>query len=155
MRRVEETLIQYGQPSDQPALPWDWVDAQLADAGTYWTSVVCAGTPHPRPVWGVWIDELLHLSIGSPRLAALAQTGASTAVHLESGTDVVILEGTVVGSSDDAAAVAAYDSKYAWAYDVAESGPLTSIRPKVVLAWRAAGWAGSDGFTTTGRWRWG
>jgi hypothetical protein len=104
-------------------------------------------------VWGVWADEVLHLSIGSPQLAA-ARPGTPATVHLDSGTDVVIVEGTVQAKTVDPAVVAAYDTKYTWTYDVDAYGPLTSIRPRLVLAWRSAGWAGRDGFTATGRWRW-
>jgi hypothetical protein len=132
---------------------WTWVDEQLSKAGTYWVSIGADQHPHPRPVWGVWIDEMLHLSIGSPKLAA-AQPGAPVAVHLDSGTDVVIVEGVVEARTSDAGVVAAYDSKYAWSYAVDDYGPLTSIRPLVVLAWRAAGKDGRDGFTATSRWRW-
>ncbi len=150
---MAETLVQYGRPSDCPALEWEWVDAQLSDAGTYWVSISTDRHPHPRPLWGVWADEMLHLSIGSPTLAA-APPGTPTTVHLDSGTDVVILEGTLTATTTDSALLATYDTKYTWAYDVEVYGPLTSIQPEVVLAWRSAGWAGRDGFTATSRWRW-
>jgi hypothetical protein len=75
-------------------------------------------------------------------------------VHLDSGTDVVILEGRVESRSVDPELIAAYESKYTWKYDVDAYGPLTSIRPHTVLAWRSAGWAGRDGFIETNRWRW-
>lgn len=153
MPRVEETLIQYGQPSASPGLEWDWVDAQLTDAGTYWTSVGSNGQPHPRPVWGIWEDELLHLSIGSPKLVA-AHIGSPTTVHLDSGTEVVIVEGSVESKTVDPGLIAVYDAKYTWKYDVDTYGPLTSIRPHAALAWRTAGWAGRDGFIVTNRWRW-
>jgi hypothetical protein len=26
------------------------------------------GHPHPRPVWGIWSQQRLHLSIGSPAI---------------------------------------------------------------------------------------
>ena len=151
--RVMETLVQYGQSSDHPGLEWAWVDAQLAEEGTYWMSIGADRHPHPRPVWGVWADEVLHLSIGSPKLVA-AQPGTPATVHLDSGTDVVILEGMVMAKTKDPALVAVYDSKYTWTYDVDVYGPLTSIKPLVVLAWRSAGWAGRDGLSATNRWRW-
>ncbi len=153
MHRVEETLIQYGNPSTHPGLEWAWVDTQLTEAGTYWVSTGAARHPHPRPVWGVWADEMLHLSIGSPRLAA-ARLGTPMTVHLDSGTDVVIVEGKVEAPTVDPALIAAYDTKYTWTYVVATYGPLISIRPQLLLAWRSAGWAGRDGFIATSRWRW-
>jgi hypothetical protein len=77
-------------------------------------------------------------------------------VHLESGTDVVIVEG-VRGDTvtDDALArfLAAYDEKYTWNYSVEEYGPPTTIEPSTVYAWRSGGWAGRDGFRETAKWR--
>ncbi len=153
MPRVTETLIQYGQRSVSPGLDWSWVNNRLSEAGTYWASIPTDGQPHPRPVWGIWADEVLHLSIGSPKLAA-ARTGTLATVHLESGTDVVIVEGVVETKTVDPGLLAAYDAKYTWTYEVDTYGPLTSILPRVVLAWRSGGWAGRDGFTAANRWRW-
>jgi hypothetical protein len=65
---------------------------------------------------------------------------------------VVIVEGNVVGSTSDSELIAAYDSKYTWEYDSEQYGPLTTIVPTQIHAWRSAGWAGRDGFQETGRW---
>jgi acyl CoA:acetate/3-ketoacid CoA transferase beta subunit len=104
-------------------------------------------------VWGIWLGDMLHLSIGSPTLAA-AGPATSMTVHLDSGIDVVIVEGLVDSTTVDPDLVAAYDDKYTWSYDASAYGPLTSIRPVAVMAWRSAGWAGRDGFVATNRWRW-
>jgi hypothetical protein len=152
------TLRLYTQPSDHGPLEWAWVDDQLRAAATYW--VVGAAlpgqprrAPHPRPVWGVWDDLRLALSIGSPAVQRLVGHGAPVTVHLDSGTDVVIVEGVVAGATDDADVIAAYDAKYEWSYDVAVYGPLTTVEPTDILAWRTAGWAGRDSFQQTGRWK--
>ena len=60
----------YTAVDEHPALAWSWVEQQLRDAGTYW--VVSNGPAHPsaRPVWGIWHDAALHLSIGSPTVGA-------------------------------------------------------------------------------------
>jgi hypothetical protein len=141
----------YGQVSDKPPLAWAWVEGQLQSAGTYWVAAATP-TPHPRPVWGVWSGDGLFLSIGSPAIARAVARDPAVAVHLESGTDAVIVEGTAAGPSTDSALIAAYDAKYDWAYDVASYGPLLRVDPRVVLAWRTAGWAGRDSFQQTGRW---
>ncbi|HTH06990.1 MAG TPA: hypothetical protein VL916_14020, partial [Ilumatobacteraceae bacterium] len=73
---------------------------------------------------------------------------------LPDGLDVVIVEGAITGPTSDAAVVAAYDDKYDWKYDLAQYGPFTAVTPTDVLAWRAAGPAGRDGFAETGRWTW-
>ena len=144
----------YGSPSSQDPLAWEWVAGQLSAAGTYWLVAAGAGPPHPRPVWGVWVDEVLHLSIGSPALAAQIRPGSvPVTAHLESGTDVVIIEGAAALPTQTASeVVAAYERKYGRAYDIDEFGALTLVSPTTVLAWRAAGWAGSESFTATGRW---
>ena len=150
MREVKPSL--YGRPSELERLDRSWVDEQLRAAGTYW---VCAASvqPHPRPVWGVWLDDALHLSIGSPVLAGQLTRDPRLTAHLDSGTDVVIVEGrAAAGASTDDAALAAYHTKYESDYDVAEFGNLTRIVPVKIIAWRAAGWAGRDGFRSAGKW---
>jgi hypothetical protein len=156
MEPSAHTLRLYGRPSDSPPLHWDWVDGALRDAGTYWVvapSRPPGAHPHPRPVWGVWAAWTLALSVGSPTLARLLEPGAPATVHLDSGTDVVIVQGTVAGPTDAADLVARYEAKYDWTYALDEYGPLTAIAPTDVLAWRSSGWAGRDGFRQTGRWR--
>jgi len=143
----------YGEASDVAPLDWTWVDAQLVAAGTYWVVASGGGHPHPRPVWGVWRDGSLHLSIGSPVVSRLLEKRSEVTVHLDSGVDVVIVEGTVSGFSEDESLLREYDAKYEWSYTVEEYGPLTTIVPATVLAWRSAGRAGRDGFQQTGRWR--
>jgi hypothetical protein len=152
MPGTESTLRLYGQPSRTPPLDWAWVDGQLRDAGLYWVVAAGDGYPHPRPVWGVWHDERVHLTLGSPELRRGAGVGKPVTVHLDSGTDVVIVEGDVVAMSDDAVLVDAYRAKYDYIYDLATYGPFTTIAPRRVLAWRTAGPNGRDSFQQTGRW---
>ncbi len=143
----------YGKPSDKSELDWEWVDGQLSAAGTYWVTARTNGHPHPRPVWGVWSGQRLHLSVGTPRTAGALAADPTVTVHLDSGTEVVIVEGRAVGSSSDPAVLASYDRKYDWSYDLSLYGSLTCVAPETVLAWRTAGWAGRESFQQTGRWR--
>ncbi len=152
MERRRATLRLYGEPSDTPSLDWEWVDDQLRGSGTYWVVTPTPTQPHPRPVWGLWRDEALHVSVGSPTLAQAMLPATPVTVHLDSGTDVVIVEGNVAGPSTDPELIAAYDSKYTWEYDTEQYGPLTTVVPTQILTWRSAGWAGRDGFQETGRW---
>ena len=150
-----QRLIMYGQPAEGEQLDWSWVVAELRSAGVYWvvaadtTADAAAERPQARPVWGVWRDHRLLLSIGSPKLNAVIHPGSPVTVHLGGDVDVVIVEGLAVGSSDDAEAVAQYDDKYDWAYSVDAYGPFTVVVAEAVLAWRAAG------FGATGKWRFG
>lgn len=140
----------YLSESTAPPLPWEWVDGQLRDAELYW--VTARSPAHPRPVWGTWTGEHLHLSIGTPAFRAAVERDPRVVVHLDSALDVVIVEGRVTGSTRDPADVARYDEKYDYRYDAEQYGPFYAVTPDAVLAWRAAGPAGRDGFQETGRW---
>jgi len=150
----------YTQVSEHEPLPWSWVDDQLRAAPTFWVVAAPApgdpaGPPHPRPVWGVWTGEEVYVSVGSPPLRRAFAAGGAVTVHLDSGTDVVVVEGTVrpsVTPDDAARAVAAYDAKYDYSYDVETYGPLACVDPATILAWRTAGWAGRDSFQSVGKW---
>jgi hypothetical protein len=121
--------------------------------GTYWVVPRTRLRPHPRPVWGVWRNCQLYLSIGTPFTRRATVADPAVTVHLDSGTDVVIVEGRAASCAGDHEAIADYDRKYDWTYDVGEYGPLTCVEPETILAWRTAGWAGRDSFQQTGRWR--
>lgn len=142
----------YGEQSDLPALEWDWADQRLAQAPLYWVIGATAGWPHPRPVWGVWDGALLCVSLGSPGLRRSLEADPRVTVHLESATEVVILEGRTVSTDAVTSAVARYDVKYDYSYDLAQYGPFTAIEPVKVLAWTAAGPAGRNGFSSAGAW---
>jgi len=148
-----EPLSFYGQPGDQERLPWAWAESRLVDATTYWVVTPSRSHPHPRPVWGVWHQGAVHLSVGTPALRRSFASGAPVTVHLDDGLDVVILEGAVRGPTSDRDVVAAYDTKYSWEYDLAQYGPFTSVTPARVLAWRAAGAQGRDGVVQATRFR--
>lgn len=154
MDRPTVPLIMYGTPAQVGELEWAWVKDQLVAAGGYWVVPPRAGHPHPRPVWGIWDDDKLYLSIGSPEISAYAQSGGPLTVHLGSVNDVVIVEGTAVGTEVSTDLLNAYSAKYDWDYSVDEYGPLTIVEPVKVMAWRSAGWAGRKGFQATGRWFW-
>ncbi|MGH9753302.1 MAG: pyridoxamine 5'-phosphate oxidase family protein [Blastocatellia bacterium] len=86
----------YGVPNDKKRLlPWSHVAERMAEARNYWVCTVSPdGRPHATPVWGLWLDDRLYFG-GSPqtrRNRNLAENPA-VCVHLESGSDVVILHG--------------------------------------------------------------
>jgi len=153
MSRTRKPALFYGDQADHELLDWWWVESELRRAGTYWVVARHGGHPHPRPVWGIWHEDELCLSIGSPTLQRALADDQVITVHLESGTDVVIVEGRVDGSSTDADVIAAYNLKYDWSYDVAQYGPLAVATPSKVLAWQAAGWAGRESFQRSGTWK--
>jgi hypothetical protein len=148
----------FGAPAEAEPLAWAWVRDRLVAAGTYWVMANAGAShpwPHPRPVWGVWADDQLHLSVGSPVVGRELAADPHVTVHLDSGVDLVIVEGlaSVESDADTLANVDAYDAKYDWDYDLAQYGPFTRIAPVAVMAWRATGPAGREGFSHAGRWR--
>jgi hypothetical protein len=154
MDPVEEPIRLYGSPSDHESVPWSWAEQQLRDAGTYWVIARSEGHPHPRPVWGVWHEGVLQLSLGSPVLRRQLAADPTVTVHLESGTEVVVVEGDAgLDPASEAAAIAAYDTKYDYQYSRADYGPFTVVQPAQVMAWRTVGPAGRDGFRQVARWR--
>jgi hypothetical protein len=146
----------YGRRADLAPLDWSWVEQQLVAAGTYWVVTRSPGHPHPRPVWGVWLADELLLSIGSVILGRELAADHRVTVHLDSGTDVVVVEGRAAGVVTVPNAVDAflevYNPKYEWNYTIEEYGPPMRIVPTTVVAWRSAGWAGREGFQQAGKW---
>jgi PPOX class probable F420-dependent enzyme len=84
-------------------LPWSRVEEWLERSHNYW---VCTtrrdGRPHAKPVWGLWMDGMVLFSTSPESVTArnLARS-PEVVVHLESGDEVAILEGTVETLGDD------------------------------------------------------
>jgi hypothetical protein len=84
--------------ADNPAsfVDWGWVAGQLTEAKNYWLSSVRPnGRPHVVPRWGVFIDNRFYYD-GSPetRHAQNIVKNPHVSLHLESGNQVVMMEGT-------------------------------------------------------------
>jgi hypothetical protein len=124
-------------------VPWSWVEQQLTGARSYW---ICTtrddGRPHAMPVWAVWVaDALLFSTDPSSLKGRNLAARPDIVVHLDSGDDVVVLEGRVspMASSRLPAFVDAYDAKYGHRVDTdnVDYG-LYELAPDRVLAWREA-----------------
>lgn len=134
----------YGiSPEDEGLLSWNSIGEEVERSRNYWVVTVRAdGRPHTTPVWGVWVDDALYFGtsdvsvkgrnlLRDPRLV----------VHLESGDDVVIFEGTAKREPLEAdlhrRIVTAYAAKYDMAVDDLQ-GPegWFRLRAEKVLAWR-------------------
>jgi hypothetical protein len=123
-------------------LPWGPADARLGAAHNYWLGTTRpGGRPHAMPIWGVWLDGALCFGTdrGSRKARNLAGNPACV-VHLESGDDVVILEG-VAEEVRDPARLGVLDEGYRAKYGMRLSeapGDLSvwAIRPRVGFAWR-------------------
>ncbi len=127
---------------------WEEVDRKLSDAINYWfCSVRPNGRPHAIPKWAVWVNGRIYAD-GSPdtRHARNLARNPFASVHLESGSQAVILEGRaqeVRPAPELGAALAQeYARKYAAlgyapAPDSWDSGGLIEITPYKVMAWNS------------------
>lgn len=129
----------FGGSVGSAQIPWSWATERLGRARTYWIATTRpAGQPHSRPVWGVWLDNALYFSTGSLAARNLVAQPAIT-VHLESGNEVVIIEG-VAHQLDDASllerVVGLYNQKYHWNLDPNQlPGPFYAVYPRVAFGW--------------------
>ena len=148
-----------GTTADGP-LAWDHAAERLEGSRNYWIVTTRRdGRPHAAPVWGVWVGGSLYFGTGrgSVKGRNLARR-PDLVVHLESGNDVVILEGAVEEVRDRAsfdAIDAAYRAKYGMGVDQAgddgtgEDGAVWYVvRPE-----KAHAWLESDFLETATRWR--
>ncbi len=129
----------FGSYAGSAELPWSWATALLKEARNYWIVTTRPdGRPHSRPVWGVWLDTAFYFSTGSLAAQNLAARPAIT-VHLESGNEVVIIEGvaeTVGDFSLVERVVSLYNEKYNWDVDPKQlPGPFYAVRPRVAFGW--------------------
>jgi Pyridoxamine 5'-phosphate oxidase len=114
----------------------------LEDARCYWLATVNGdGTPHVRPIWGVWIDDAFYFD-GHPhtRWARNLARDPQVSIHLESGLQVVIVEGVVedVENAQPALAgriVAAWNGKYGRLAPDPEGRGVFRLLPRRARAW--------------------
>jgi hypothetical protein len=140
--------IMFGSPVPPgELLPWDWAKERLERARNYWIATTRRdGSPHCRPVWGVWLTDGFWFSTGSLARANLARNSEIT-VHLEDGDQVVIVEGNAATESDPASLQAmcdAYGPKYDYPIAVVDGevrdssglgGPAYRTVPRRVFGW--------------------
>ena len=130
-------------------LPWSWARVRLERARNYWVASVSErGTPHSRPVWGVWVDGGFYFSSGS-RIRRNAERRPEVTVHLESGRECVIVEGrSEIEENVDVlrAVAAAYKAKYTWDMK-ATPGEFLRVQPGLVFGWISDD-SGEDGGAT-------
>jgi pyridoxine/pyridoxamine 5'-phosphate oxidase len=125
----------YGIPEDEEGmLPWSFATERLEAARNYWIVTAAAdGRPHAAPVWGLWLDGavLFGTSPASRKGRNLARN-PRVLIHLESGDEVVILEGEVDRAPVDERTADVYEAKYDYRPPGEE---LYRLRPRVAYAW--------------------
>lgn len=123
-------------------LPWSHVRERMEPARNYWVATCADDRPHSMPVWGVWLDDEFWFSTGpGTRKARNLLANPRIVVHLESGADLVVVEGHAHEVRDEASVtrfLASYNPKYAWDFEVPQltGGGLFRVRPERVFAWR-------------------
>ena len=121
---------------------WAHVEEQLQTKRNFW---VCStqpdGRPHAMPVWGVWFEGAFYFSTDPrSRKGRNLEANPEAVVHLESGDDVVILEGKV-GSVPDSSPLERIDRAYFEKYqfhmagEEAAPGVIFVLKPRTVFAW--------------------
>ena len=130
--------------ADQGAglLDWEWATARLERGHNYWiASASETGRPHAAPIWGLWLDGVFYFSTArASRKGRNLALNPQALVHLESGDEVVILEGRVEevrdrGELDRLAA--AYGEKYTLEITFEDPGSVVyALRPERGFAWR-------------------
>ena len=74
-------------------LSWEFVDIRMREALNYWiASAGTDGRPHAVPVWGAWLEDVFYF-VGAGRKVRNLRANPQAVVHLESGDDVVLIEG--------------------------------------------------------------
>lgn len=119
----------------------------METALNYWIGTVDPdGQPHATPVWGAWLDNKFYFD-GSPETRRMKNLAANpkTVVHLENGSDVVIIQGVTRFLRHPERRVterlaAIYASKYeAFGYapksDQWDNGGLYAVELRLVFAW--------------------
>jgi pyridoxine/pyridoxamine 5'-phosphate oxidase len=132
----------YGLTSPHKFLPFTHAQKRLTKSRNYW---ICTtrpdGRPHSIPVWGFWIGGGFYFGTArSTRKARNLAHNPAASIHLESGDDVVILEGSAeeVDLTDKPTLKkldAASRAKYKMPLMVIPESVFYCVRPRVVLAW--------------------
>jgi uncharacterized protein (UPF0303 family) len=155
-----ECLEEFAAARSVTPLGWGEVSARLGAAKVWWmaTGSPTSG-PHSVPVWGVVVDGVAYTTAEpTSRRARDLQEDPRTVVHLESGSDVLIVHGHWTADVDwgvETAVLAAYAGKY----DSPDEAPYLPDAPGMAaVQWwslvpsRALAWLLDDFDGTQRRW---
>lgn len=140
----------YGiQADDTGLVPWREAEEKLEQARNYWIGTTRPdGSPHSMPVWGLWLDGSLYFSSGSnSRKTRNLAVDPRVVAHLESGDEVVVLEGAAQRVTDGAElrrVSELYSAKYDFAFDPTNPDyPVFRVRPRCAYAWLERDYTGT------------
>jgi len=143
VKRTRPYAPGYGVPSHRRGMiSWEHVEERMVQARNYWVATVRPdGRPHATPVWGLWVDRAFYFGAGPrTRKGRNLAENPNVAVHLESGDDVVILEGAAELVTDPDPGLierlfASSSAKYGMGSRDVEGSYV--VRPRVAFAWSA------------------
>jgi len=135
-------------PADYPfpkqedkMVSWSRAKDLLEQSRYYWLATLRPdGRPHVAPLWGAWVGDVLYFD-GSPetRWGRNIAANPAASVNLESGNDVVIVEGTVEFLITDAELsahlVSLWTEKYGRYQPEADTRGIFRLRPRSARAW--------------------
>lgn len=135
----------YGIPDAADGmLDFKAVEERLVAAKNYWICTSSAkGQPHGVPVWAAWINGALWFG-GGPRTSRNLAKNSRVSVHLESGNEVVIIEGLTEkvispAPADSQAIDDQYGGKYDWRPSTEGDEPVGTgwyrLVPSKIIAW--------------------
>jgi nitroimidazol reductase NimA-like FMN-containing flavoprotein (pyridoxamine 5'-phosphate oxidase superfamily) len=140
-RRRPEFGPAYGiHDAPEGMLDWAWADERLERSRNYWIGTADDdGRPRALPVWGVWIEDSVVFGTNArSRKARNLDRDPRVVVHLESGDEVVILEGEVETIEPTDEIADAFEPKYDWRPEVGKPNDSTRwyrLRPQRAQAW--------------------
>lgn len=140
-KRSRPYIPGYGIPeSEEGMLPWSHVLERIASPRNYWVSTTRPDArPHAMPVWAVWVEDALYFGGGpDARRSRNLDANPHLVIHLESGDDVVIIEGMAekfTEANADPALLTRIDDAYEAKYHMRHGTPVWAVRPTVVFAW--------------------
>lgn len=136
--RSRPVIPDYGIPeSEDGLLSWERTSGRLGEATNYWVATSGpTGKPHAVPVQGAWIGGALYFG-GGPDVKWVRnlRSDPRVSVHLESGDDVVILEGKVERAGEPESLMAEIADVYEKKYGYRHPPPFWTLRPRVAFAW--------------------
>jgi hypothetical protein len=128
---------------DRPNFPATYgIDRAVRDEMLAWDEARerLTASRNAAPVWGVWMNEALYFSTDPASVKGRNMAAVpDVVVHLESGDDVVIVEGRAERVSDQTTLermLDAYEQKYAIRFDLADPNfAVYVVRPSTAYAW--------------------
>jgi len=125
---------------------WASISRRIGESDLFWLATTRPdGRPHAVPIGGSWHEDRLFFNMSPRTVSARNLDGCGpVCVHLESGSEAVIIEGTATMLAPPevpAAVMQDYSRKYGGgmsAYDPADPElPWFAVEPRRVLFWLA------------------